>query len=187
MVPDISLHINERNRIVQEQQPICHLTIEEQPKPEKDDGKSLLEQVDIIESDLNTTQLQNTETEGNAQSSGDTISVYGDLTFEDERSASHDEIVPEDTFEQDISQTDTDDEDEQVSIRRSARERRPPLRFTTGEFDMAKSAITTMSDWEKKIQCLKSFADQKSLLQDLQTKAGRTILDILRSSTNAST
>ncbi|VDI76670.1 Hypothetical predicted protein [Mytilus galloprovincialis] len=250
-----------------------------QPKPEKYDGKSLLEQVDITESDLNSTQLQvelvlddydpretgignridlekvqhldpdthriikdireinkpsrrevepnpllkqenekesiskyikelrhriahahelATAGANNARTKqkkaysmkvrgGDTISVDEDLTFEDERSASHDEIVPEDTFEQNISQTDTDDEDEQVSIRRSTRERRPLLRFTTGEFDMTKSATTTMSDWEKKIQCLKSFADKTTLLQDLQTKAGRTILDILKSSTNAST
>ncbi|CAC5390426.1 unnamed protein product [Mytilus coruscus] len=67
-------------------------------------------------------------------------------------------FVKEDTPEQDISPlTDTDDEDEPVPIRRSTRVG-DHHGFTTGEFDMAKSAITTMSDWGKKIQCLKSFA-----------------------------
>ncbi|CAG2222986.1 unnamed protein product [Mytilus edulis] len=146
-----------------------------------DSDSTIIENLPLVQAD----GLQNTETAGDAQSSEDTISVDEDLISEDERSASQDEIVQEDTLEQDTSQTDTDDEDEPVPIRRSARERRPPLRFTTGEFDMAKSAITTMSDWEKKIQCLKSISDQTTLLQDLQTEAGRTILDILKSSTNA--
>ncbi|VDI56099.1 Hypothetical predicted protein [Mytilus galloprovincialis] len=102
-------------------------------------------------------RVLNTETGGDTQSSEDTISVDEDLISEDERSASQDEIVEEDTLEQDTSHTYTDDEDEPVPIRRSVRERRPPLRFTTGEFDMAKSATTTMSDWEKKIQCLNIY------------------------------
>ncbi|XP_071151143.1 uncharacterized protein [Mytilus edulis] len=148
-----------------------------------DSDSTIIEHLPQVQAD----ELQDTETGGDAQSSEDTISVDEDLISEDERSASQDEIVQEDTLEHDISQTDTDDEDEPVPIRRSARERRPPLRFTTGEFNMAKSAINTMSDCEKKIQCLKSISDQTTLLQDLHTEAGPAILDILKSSTNAST
>ncbi|VDI55205.1 Hypothetical predicted protein [Mytilus galloprovincialis] len=166
--------------------PIGFISDTPTPAPREEQGDSdstIIENLPQVQAD----ELQNTETGGDAQSSEDTLSVDEDLISEDERSASQDEIVQEDTLEQDTSQTDTDDEDEPVPIRRSARERRPPLRFTTGEFDMAKSAINTMSDWEKKIQCLKSISDQTTLLQDLQTEAGRAIVDILKSSTNAST
>ena len=51
--------------------------------------------------------------------------------------SSQDEIVQVDTPEHETSQTDTDDEDKPVPIRRSTREWRPPLRFTTGEFETA--------------------------------------------------
>ncbi|VDI34236.1 Hypothetical predicted protein [Mytilus galloprovincialis] len=128
------------------------------------------------------------ETEGDAQSSVGTIGIPDDVELVQEGSASNNETVQEEPPDEETAQdTDTDEDDEPVQLRRSTRERRVPLRFRSGDFDMTKSAQRTpLSDWEKKVQYITSLSD-RGYMEGLQSEAAKTILDILKSSSHTPT
>ena len=102
-------------------------------------------------------EIQEAEADEDAHPSTDTESASEDQNSA-EGSASETETVQEETPDNAETQdTDTGtDTDEPVPLRRSTRERRAPLRYRTGEFDMSKSAIHTMTDWEKKVNLITS-------------------------------
>ncbi|CAG2255776.1 unnamed protein product [Mytilus edulis] len=132
--------------------------------------------------------LVTSETEGDAQSSVGTIGIPDDVELVQEGSASNNETVQEEPPDEETAQdTDTDEDDEPVQLRRSTRERRVPLRFRSGDFDMTKSAQRTpLSDWEKKVQYITSLSD-RGYMEGLQSEAAKTILDILKSSSHTPT
>ena len=125
---------------------------------------------------------EDSDTTGDARTSEDIHDVEEGRSGDD-RSASQDERQQEDTPGDDSSHEDTDDpEQEPVPVRRSTRERKAPAWYTSGDYDISKSAVVTSSDWEKKIHCITTLAAESDLFTGLQTQAGQTILDILKTS-----
>ena len=99
----------------------------------------------------------------------------------EDRSASQDQSsVQEEPPDEEGASTSSENENQPV-IRRSTRERRAPLRYRTGEFDMSKVIQRPVSDWKERVQCITSLSES-TLLDGLQSEAGRTILKILESS-----
>jgi hypothetical protein len=99
----------------------------------------------------------------------------------EDRSASQDQSsVQEDPPDEEGASASSEDENQPV-IRRSTRERRAPLRYRTGEFDMSKVIQRPLFDWKERVQCITSLSES-TLLDGLQSEAGRTILKILESS-----
>lgn len=126
------------------------------------------------------------ETQGDAHSSRDTVSVEEDISVRDstDSSATQSETNQEEAPDnQDASHTESEDEETQpmVPLRRSTRERRLPLRYRTGDFQISKSMRTATPDWKERIHCLTSLAASSPLLEHLRPEAGKAILDILTS------
>lgn len=156
-----------------------------QPQQKVNDS-SIIEMLPVEESE-ETVQDQ-AEADGDAHLSADTISVQEDSLLEDQRSASQEMTDQDDTLPDEDQSASTDIETvTPVPARRSTRERRPPHRFTTGEYDMTMSAITVKPEWERKVQCIQDLAANSPTLQNLQTEAGKAMLQILMSSTHTST
>lgn len=121
------------------------------------------------------------ETNGDAQSSDGTSSISEEVIPVEDRSASQDQSsVQEEPPDEEGASASSEDENQPV-IRRSTRERRAPLRYRTGEFDMSKVIQRPLSDWKERVQCITSLSES-TLLDGLQSEAGRTILKILESS-----
>ena len=157
-----------------------YLVISQEPV---DSDPAITDDTLVQETDTEQEPDREAETGGDAHPSTDTESV--DEEDSADRSASQQETEQENTpVDSEVSQPDTDeDEPTPVLVRRSARERRPPARFRTGEYDMSKSAVQSDTpDWEKKVKFITSLAAESDLFQGLQNEAGRTILEILKSS-----
>lgn len=114
------------------------------------------------------------------------MSVEEDISVRDstDSSATQSETNQEEAPDnQDASHTESEDEETQpmVPLRRSTRERRLPLRYRTGDFQISKSMRTATPDWKERIHCLTSLAASSPLLEHLRPEAGKAILDILTS------
>ena len=66
-----------------------------------------------------------------------------------------------------------------VPLRRSTRERRQPAWIRSGAFETSKSAVDGRSDWMNKVNCITSLISS-NLFAGIETEAGRTILEILK-------
>jgi hypothetical protein len=79
--------------------------------------------------------------------------VFGFLgaSVVEDRSASQDQSsVQEEPPDEEGASSSSEDENQPV-IRRSTRERRAPLRYRTGEFDMSKVIQRPLSDWKERV------------------------------------
>jgi Zn/Cd-binding protein ZinT len=121
------------------------------------------------------------ETNGDAQSSDGTSSISEeDIPVEDRSALQDQSSVQEEPPHEEGASASSEDKNQPV-IRRSTRERRTPLRYRTGEFDMSKIIQRPLSDWKERVQCITSLSES-TLLDRLQSEASRTILKILESS-----
>ncbi|XP_052071205.1 protein starmaker-like [Mytilus californianus] len=140
-----------------------------------------------IDPDVDETQL-----EDNNREAVKTTDPHGDAhtaTQAEQEESVHIESAPveesdgqqDDTPEADIS-LESDDSDN-VPVRRSTRSRKPPAWYTSGDYDISKSAVSVQSEWKQKIDCITDLV-QSDLFVDMKSEAARTILDILKTSTH---
>jgi hypothetical protein len=88
------------------------------------------------------------ETNGDAQSSDGTSSILEEVIPVEDSSTSQDQSsVQQEPPDKEEASASSEDENQPV-IRRSTRERRAPLRYRTGEFDMFKVIQRSLSDWK---------------------------------------
>lgn len=164
--------------------------LDDSSSDESDDGYLIISQEPVY-SDSSITEdslVQPTEDTFNADDGDAYPSTDTDGSVSEDHSADRSaspltlpEIRQEDTPDSESSQSDVEDNEEtQLPVRRSTRERRPPSWFTSGDYDTSKSAVTSKADWEKRVNCIISLATESDLLKNLQNEAGHTILDILR-------
>jgi hypothetical protein len=143
-----------------------------------DGDSTIIEDLPIPDAD---SEHEAGEANGDAQSSDGTSSISEEVIPVEDRSASQDQSsVQEEPPDEEGASASSEDENQPV-IRRSTRERRTPLRYRTGEFDMSKVIQRPLSDWKERVQCITSLSES-TLLDGLQSEAGRTILKILESS-----
>ena len=76
--------------------------------------------------------------------------------------------------------------DSEEPVRRSGRQRKPPVWMSSGTYELSKSVVknpASSRDWFQKVNCITSLANT-NLFQNLQAEAAQTILDIMKNSSD---